>query len=315
MSNPTNFGEAGIDRVIDAIADVIKAGLDAAEGVVDAMLNLVALAVSTFKAILSTPLNDLPVIGALLKAAGMTQAPTIGAMVTLLVAFPTVLGFKLVHLDADALPFKHANTTSALRVADTADDLSYVAFGATSFWALMDTIAASMVFKGEDLPPLFSWVDIVAPAVISALTVPAHDGGLPFTSAIQPDDTGDVYNAVSWGVGGLPGVFSGVAYHVGEKYSEPDADVATEGMLFLTSLSGFGGAVFGVIAAVDTSSTLPDAALPAVLGVLGNASAMLAYGLEKEVVAGTDGISALLAGVIGGVCTFVGSVIYTFGYD
>jgi hypothetical protein len=86
-------------------------------------------------------------------------------------------------------------------------------------------------------------------------------------------------------------VFSAVSYYVGETYSEADADVATEGMLFLTSLSGFGGAVFGVIAALDTRSDLADATLPAVLAVLGNMAAALAYGLEKEVVAGTEGIS------------------------
>jgi hypothetical protein len=42
--------------------------------------------------------------------------------------------------------------------------------------------------------------------------------------------------------------------------------------------------------------------------VLGNTSAMLAYGLEKAVVASTDGLSALLAGLIGGFCTWVASV-------
>jgi hypothetical protein len=279
------------------------------------MLNLVAVAIATFKAILSTPVSDLPLLGPLLKAAGMTKAPTIGGMVTLLVAFPTALGYKLAHLDADALPFTTTETTSAPRTADTADDLSYATFAATSFWALMDTIAASIVFDGGEPPPFLTWVDIVAPAVISALTVPAHDGGLPFTSAIKLDDKGDVYTGVSWGVGALSGVFSAVSYYVGEKYSEADADVATEGMLFLTSLSGFGGAVFGVIAALDTSSDLADAALPAVLAVLGNMAAALAYGLEKGVVASSQGISALLAGVIGGVCTFTASVIDSFGYE
>lgn len=244
----------------------------------------------------------------------MTNAPTIGEMVTLLVAFPTVLGYTLAHLDADAVPFKNAKVNLALQTMDAADDLSYVVFGATSFWALMDTIAASMVANGEDPPAFITWIDIAAPALISALTVPAHDGGLPFTSAIKLDDPGDVYDAVSWGVGALSAVFTGVSYYVGEKYSQADADVANQGMLFLTSLSGFTGAGFGVIAAVTSNSNLADAPLPAVLAVLRNTASMLAYGLEKEVVAGSEGISAVLAGVIGGVCTFTASVIYAFGY-
>ena len=54
--------------------------------------------------------------------------------------------------------------------------------------------------------------------------------------------------------------------------------------------------MFGVVAALSLSSSPPAAAVPAVLAVLGNTSAMLAYGLEKAVVAFTDGLSALLAG-------------------
>ena len=41
----------------------------------------------------------------------MTTPITIGSLVTLLVAFPTALGYKLAHFDADALPFKNVNTT------------------------------------------------------------------------------------------------------------------------------------------------------------------------------------------------------------
>jgi hypothetical protein len=308
VSNPKDFGTVGINKVISAIGEVIHAGLDAADGVIDVMLGLVAVAISTFKAILSTPLNDLPLLGPLLKAAGMTTPITIGSLVTLLVSFPTALGYKLAHLDTDALPFKNVNTT-LLRTTSAADDLSYATYGATSFWALMDTIAAGIVSDGNDPPAFFSWVDIVAPAVISALTVPAHDGGLPFTSAIKLDDNGDVFNAVAWGVGALPGVFSAISFYVGEKYTQAAADAATESTLFLTSLSGFGGAVFGVVAALSLSSSPPDAALFAVIAVLGNTSAMLAYGLEKAVVASTDGLSALLAGLIGGFCTWVASVI------
>ena len=76
-------------------------------------------------------MTDLPVLGPLLKAAGMSNAPTVGGLVTLLVAFPTVLGYKLAHLDANALPFKNDEVTSSvLQVADTADDLSYATFAA-----------------------------------------------------------------------------------------------------------------------------------------------------------------------------------------
>ena len=307
VSNPKNFGTVGIDKLIDALGNVIKATLDAAQGMIDLVLNLIAAAISVFKEILSTPLTALPVLGPLLKAAGMSKAPTVGGLVTLLIAFPTVLGYKLAHLDAGALPFKNAPTQSVLRVADAADDLSYTTFAAASFWGLMDTIASYYVAGGSEPPALFAWIDIAAPAVISALTVPAHDDGLPFTSAIQLDDKADVYTAVAWGAGALPAVFAAVSYWGGEA--------ATESMLCLTSMTGFLAAVAGVVSALDTSSSPADAAEPAVLAVLANVAPGLAYGLEKSVVASTEGLSAIVAGTIGGVCTFVASAMDGFGVE
>ena len=107
VSNPKNFGSVGIDKLIDGIGTVIDAALAAAEGVVDVVVDLLAAAIAAFKELLATPLNDLPVLGPLLKAAGMTKAPTVGGLVTLVIAFPTALGYKLAHFDADALPFKN----------------------------------------------------------------------------------------------------------------------------------------------------------------------------------------------------------------
>ena len=307
VSNPKNFGTVGIDKLIDALGSVVKAALDAAQGMIDLVLNLIAAAISVFKAILSTPVTDLPVLGPLLKAAGMSKAPTVGGLVTLLVAFPTVLGYKLAHLNADVLPFQNDKSQSVLRVADTADDLSYTTFAAASFWGLMDTIAAYYVAGGSEPPALFAWIDIASPAVISALTIPAHDDGLPFTSAIQLDDKADVYTAVAWGAGALPAVFAAVSYWGGEA--------ATESMLCLTSMTGLLAAAFGVVSALDTSSSPAEAAEPAVLAVLANVAPGLAYGLEKSVVASTEGLSAILAGTIGGVCTFVASAMDGFGVE
>jgi len=315
VSNPKNFGNAGIGDLIDALGELIAADFDAAEGLIDVVLNLALVAISALQAILRTPVSDLPLLGPLLKAAGMTSAPTIGGLVTLLVAFPTVLGYKLAHFDADAVPFKNAKTSSVLQVSDTADDLSYVTFAATSFWALMDTIAASMAFNGDEPPAYFTWVDIVAPAVISALTVPAHDDGVPFSSTIKLDDDADVLTAVAWATGAAPGVLTGIAYCVGAKYGPASGEAATDSCLFLTSLSGLFAAGLGVAAALDTSSNPEDAAEPAVLAVLTNVAPILAWGLTKEIITSTEGISALLAGAIGGACTFVASAMDSFGVE
>jgi hypothetical protein len=122
-----------------------------------------------------------------------------------------------------------------------------------------------------------------------------------------------VYAAVAWGLGALPGVFTAVAYFIGEKYGDAQGEAATESTLFLTSLDGFVAGAFGMIAALADSSNPAQASQPASLAVLGNTAVALAYGLEKAVVANTYGLSAIAAGVIGGVCTGVAAGIQDFG--
>jgi len=143
--------------------------------------------------------------------------------------------------------------------------------------------------------------------------VPAHDDGLPFSSTIKLDDDGDVLTAVSWATAAAPGVLAGIAYYVGVSYGEPSGEAANDSCLFLTSLSGLFAAGLGVAAALDNSSNPADAAEPAVLAVLANVAPILAWGLSKEIVASTEGISALLAGLIGGACTLVASAMDSFG--
>ena len=129
----------------------------------------------------------------------------------------------------------------------------------------MDTIAASMVFSGDEPPAYFVWVDIVAPAVISALTVPAHEDGLPFSSTIKLDDDADVLTAVSWATAAAPGVLAGSPR---SSYGASGRQPTT--LLFLTSLCGLFAAGLGVAAALDTSSNPADAAEPGALAVLAN---------------------------------------------
>jgi hypothetical protein len=314
VANPKDFGTAGIDKLIDAFAAVIDIAVTAAELVSDVVLDLLVVAISAFKTILATPITDLTILGPLLKAAGMTAAPSIGSLVTLLVAFPTVLGYKLAHADLNAVPFS-TKINDVGEAGTPAEDLDFVVSSASWFWAFCDTLSASSTANGEDPPVFFTWMDIVVPSVISALTVPAHDGGLPFTSAIKLDDNGDVIEAVAWGLEAAPPVMDAVAYFIGEKYAEPEGETAEESVLFLTSLDGFIAAAFGVGAAITQSPSLPEAALPAVLAILNNVADALVWGLDKSIVSSTYGLSAIVAGVIGGASTSLGAAIEAFGYD
>jgi hypothetical protein len=312
VANPKNFGAVGIGSLLDAFGSIVDAALTLADLLTDVVLDLLAVVVDAFRALIGTSLGDLPLIGPLLKAAGMSAAPTIGSLGTLLIAFPTALGYKLAHHDGDALPFK-GMSTSSVHAQDAADDLRYATAMATDYWAIMDSISAMQMAGGTTPSEFFVWVDMVTPMVISALTFPAHDGGLPFTSAIKLSDSGDDAVALAWAAGTLPGLFTAVSYYAAKTYSQPVADAIANNMLNLISCGGTAGAALGLLAAFTTTDTLHDAISPALVAVLGNVGAVMAVGLDSEAVQSSDGLSAIAVAVIGLICGTAAADILSIG--
>jgi hypothetical protein len=171
--------------------------------------------------ILATPAGGLPLIGRLLPA-GMSQL-TMKQIITLVIAFPGTLAYKLEHGSA-AAPFKSAFSQSQVRPghdngtratapgapADLANDLKYTAAAAMGFWAFMDAVSAALSIDpdGDGPPAFFTFVDIVAPCVIGILTYTAS--GFPFESAIAYSTQSEFLNFLSWLCGYAPGILSTV---------------------------------------------------------------------------------------------------------
>lgn len=322
VSNPKNFGQAGIDRLIDAFGAIVDTALTFAKLVIDVLLDLLTVAVALFKQVIATPLNQLPLVGPLLRAAGMTKPLTIGAIVSLLVAFPTVLTYKIAHLSFDAVPFRGASLSTRrghghgrhhrhaerplLAASSIADDLDFTTGGVKVFDGFVSLFPAAFIAAGAEPPAFLRWIEIVCPALIGVLTVPAHAEDLPFASPIKLDDNSDVLNAAFWVSGVLPGVFGAVAYAIGEKDGEEAGQAAAESTLYLTSLDGGLGVIAGVVGALASNIEDPaKGALVAGAAVLDRVAPTLDWGLAHSLVSATEGLSAVLASLIGGVCTIV----------
>ncbi len=195
--NPHNIEAAAVPALIDGLTAVVDALLAMAKDVAEAVLQLLRTVVQALDAtILAAPAGDLPLIGPLLPS-GMSKL-TMKQIITLLIAFPTTLAYKLEHGSA-AVPFKSGLSQSQHRpesdhgthvtapgaAADLASDLKYTAAAAMGFWAFMDAISAALSIDpdGDGPPAFFTFVDIIAPCVIGNLTYPAS--GVPFESGMR----------------------------------------------------------------------------------------------------------------------------------
>jgi hypothetical protein len=312
VSNPKTFGTVGVDKLLDAFGHVIDAALDLADLLVDVVLDLFALIIDMFKQVIAIPLDRLSLVGALLKQAGFTDELTIGRIATLNIAFPTALAWKIDQADSDAQLFDNVSKSSRLLGGASAKSLAFGAMFTEAFMAMVDGFVAVMRGATPSAPPdLFIWLDIAGPIVIGALTVPAHDGGLPFSSPIHLKDLDDVLVAIEWGVGTVPGWCATVrSYAATISKGDPEERKAIDSlMLTVTSFFGFIGAGFGILTALITSDTQDDAKLAAIAAVLSNVSPMLAVFLDDLPVEETDGLSAILVGVIGAIGTIASAII------
>ena len=312
-SDPHNIEAAAVPALLEGLTAVVDALLVIAGDLVQAVLQLLRTVVQVLDStILATPAGDLPLIGPLLPA-GMSSL-TMKQIVTLLIAFPTTLAYKLEHGSA-AAPFKSTLSQSQHRPgrahdphaaalgasADLASDLKYTAAGAMGFWAFMDSISAALSIDpdGDGPPDFFTFVDIVAPCVIGILTYPAS--GVPFQSGIAYSTGPEFLNFLSWLCGYAPGILSAVGYESGNELAE-NVDA-----LVLTSQFGAMGMAFGImaLAAADDKS-------PADYGIaiLGNLSTVGTWGLSPEAIDSSDGLSAVAVAAVSLICGGLAAVLY-----
>lgn len=315
-TNPKNFGKVLFNGLLDAFEKLVDAVLDFASLAIDAVMNLLVLSVDVLRAVLDARIDELPLVGQLLKAAGMQKPLTVGRLVSLLIAFPTVLAYKIAHLSLTKTPFAGAGKSGVLTANySTKEDLDFCTGMAKLFEGLMSPVKAAALATGEEPPAFTEWLEIACPAVVAALSVPAHGDDLPFTSPIDLDDMGDQFKAAFWIAELMPGVLAAVAYYIGHSEGEEAGTQAAESTLYLTSLDGGLGLTFGIIAAVElfVATDPPLAAAEAAAATLDVTAPTLAWGLAHSMVSATDGVSAVLWGIIGSVCTVAAGTMSAAG--
>jgi hypothetical protein len=278
IEHPKDFLNQGVDDILDGLAGAIKTGLIFLDDVVDAILKIVSEMLSSIKAVLSASFADIPLIGPMLKAAGMESA-SLGQLVSLIAAFPFTLAWKIDH-GSDAVPLQqlmppaqtrghapHGRVPGLLGATNSPTDIpNALNMGAaitTLTWAALDTVEApinafspSLKGYGDIVALLLAGCDIGFPVIIAGLTFPATGPDhIPYHSSPVTADKTSVLTFLAWGTGFLGVAFAGYNMYKTVKLAEDWEIFRTEAAdigFMLNFLAGGVALIAGMVAAVET---------------------------------------------------------------
>ncbi len=199
FTDPKDFGSVGIVDFLNGIEQLILAALKFADGVIEALLDTIAVVAKNVGELLIIPL-EIPLITPLLNLIGIPNV-SIADLFCLLAAIPMTLVYKLMH-SADAKLFPGGVLPTSVTASDAADGdtkqaMVFVSVGLMAVWALFDTALDACI---DIDPPFFlKTIDIIFPALIQVFTWPT-DAQIPFTP-IPMDTPAEKANFANWAVG------------------------------------------------------------------------------------------------------------------
>ena len=256
VSDPKEFGSLKIVDLLNAVENLILGLLKFAEGLLDALLDLIAAVAGAMNEILTTPL-EIPLVSALFNLIQKLVDPnseplqiSISGLFCLVAAIPVTLVYKLIN-GANERPFPNGVPTQSI-TADgqsvpeedkrTIRDVKIAATVIMAFWIPID-MALDSTQKNALL--VFKVLDVIVPAVVQALLYPT---GIPFTGNVFATPT-LIAGFVNWMVGWLPIVLdagllvsTNFGVNVGQKiarYIDPVGMLVQSALGGLNLLSGF----------------------------------------------------------------------------
>ncbi len=191
--NVATFGQ--LFAILDSVIDDL---LSLADAVVDLVVNLVKAIMDALACVLAHKIQLIPLLGALLDLCGIDTSMSVGHLVSLVLMYPATLYNDIKHKGAPLFP--PPAVTGAPSAAAAADDwfegLNTAAAVVQVLWGGADCNEDMYRPGGKEVPPNFlSWIDILAPFVISILQWPGvsrADGTTPPPFTTYPPDTTNI---------------------------------------------------------------------------------------------------------------------------
>jgi hypothetical protein len=260
LSDPSQFSTLGVADFLNGVKELALAVLTFLDGIIGALLDVLAAAVASAGNILSIPF-EIPLVSSIFDviaaALGITiPTITVADLFALGLAIPVTLVYKLKN-GASSEPFPGGTlpTGQVVAAASTAGDspaadgCKYAAVAVTALWALFDTGLDAI--PSGDAPNALGVIDIVAPTLIGVVTWP---GGIPFRT-VTLDTKEQKANFANWIVGwSVVGVdiavmaVTGVSWAEGSilaRYNDPAGKILLSAIGAINLTSGIVASSYG----------------------------------------------------------------------
>ena len=213
VAKATDFKDLGIETFFGFMQALVDGVLALADAVVTALFTLVEAVVTAFGTFLGTSIDDVPLIGGLLKAFGVEHTTTVGHLLSLVAMFPVTLVHQIDHQGQPLFPGGAVVGASAGPVADSAGpvadsadwgpSLLWASAGIQAVWGACDLASDTLTATGETtLPQLLVLADIVLPAILQVPQWPGtsrSDGTTAPPLSTPPDFDGSSWmNTMAW---------------------------------------------------------------------------------------------------------------------
>jgi len=295
--NVATFGQ--LFAIFESVIDDL---LSLADAIVNLLLDLVKVIMDALAGALAHEIELIPLLGALLKLCGIDTSMSVGHLVSLILMYPATLYNDIKHKGTPLFPATAVTGTPSASAGVSGDDwfsgLNNAACVAQILWAGADFYADCYRPGGKEEPPNFlSWVDIIAPFVISILLWPGatrQDGTTPppFSTLFPDSAPHDALTPVTWLLGLMPPVAQLAAkiYVSGQVLTKDEAQEVQDNVSATVMLSAIGATITGT-----SYNYITDANQQLKTGtILGNLSNIISPFSTENLAEVTEGASVVI---------------------
>ena len=274
-----------------------------ADAVVQALLDLAKAVMDELADMLTHQINEIPVVGSLLRLFGVDDTMSIDHLTSLVLMYPATLANRIKNgSGAQLFPGTGASGDLVAAQLNWGPGLQISAAVGQGVWGAADAMADTFKAGGQEAPGMIGWIDIVAPIILNILQwpgAPNGDGSIapPFVNSIDSSGKDDLLILPTWLLGWVPpvaGLCGQFADYKPTGAEDGEGDGAGEDWpeigQYFTMASAIGATITGSIYNFQTGQSSNTQAA----GILGNVSNIIAPFATKELTESTEGLSDVI---------------------
>ncbi len=168
-----SYGATTCTQLFTVLKSTVHDLLAFADALVQALIDLTMAAMDQLGAMLGHQINDIPLVGSVLKLFGIDPTMSVAHLVSLVLMYPATLANRIKN-GSDATLFPATGQQLAAAQLDWAAGLQISAAVGQGIWGFADAAGDTYRVADEEPSGMIGWIDIVSPLVLTILEWPGE---------------------------------------------------------------------------------------------------------------------------------------------